>query len=111
MKPAAERLKPQLEKVKWNENLTFDVIHNLTAERNHDGTKVKNMLYEQMTKPVLWTHSIRHAGVRHFAEFGAGRVLAGLIKKSGSEFVTINVDTTDNLKASMLSLAQIGGES
>ena len=104
MKPAAERLKIQLEKVKWKSHLNFDIIHNLTAEKNHDGSKVKGLLYEQMTKPVLWSHSVRNAQTTSFVEFGAGRVLAGLIKKIGSELKTFNVGGVENLKTTMEAL-------
>jgi [acyl-carrier-protein] S-malonyltransferase len=104
MKPAAERLKDQLEKVKWNPTLTFDVINNLTAEKNHDGSKLKQLLYEQMTKPVLWSHSIRNAHVQQYVEFGAGRVLAGLIKKIGSDLKTFSVGTSESLGETMEAL-------
>jgi [acyl-carrier-protein] S-malonyltransferase len=98
MRPAAEKLKKQLEKVSWNHSFNFDVIHNLTAEKNHDGSQLVSLLYEQMTKPVLWTNSIRNSGVTEFMEFGAGRVLTGLVKKILPEAQTANVDILENLK-------------
>ncbi|MDZ4676633.1 MAG: ACP S-malonyltransferase [Oligoflexia bacterium] len=101
MKPAAERLKSQLEKVQWQKQMKFAVIHNVNAEKNHDGTLAKTLLFEQMTKPVLWTSSVRHTGVNKYLEFGAGRVLAGLIKKTDLTAHTFNIDTVENLKNTM----------
>jgi [acyl-carrier-protein] S-malonyltransferase len=105
MKPAAEKLKTQLDKVDWKSSLKFGVIHNLDAEINTNGTKLISLLYNQMTKPVLWTASIKNSGVTRFAEFGAGRVLAGLCKKIIPESATFNIDTTENLKTAMGSLS------
>jgi [acyl-carrier-protein] S-malonyltransferase len=104
MKPAAERLKTQLEKVKWQKQLKFGVIHNVNAEKNHDGSIVKTLLYEQMTKPVLWTDSIRHTGVNNYLEFGAGRVLTGLVKKIDVQARTYNVDVLENMKSAINAL-------
>jgi len=98
MKPAAEKLKKQLEKIAWNHKFDFDVIHNLTAERNHDGTQLVSILYHQMTKPVLWASSIRNSKVNDFMEFGAGRVLTGLVKKILPDAHTTNIDVLENLK-------------
>ena len=101
MKPAAERLKTQLSKNKWNKSLQFPIIHNVNAEKNSDSSRIENLLYEQVTKPVLWTSSIKNAkgfGADHFAEVGAGRVLTGLIKKIEPEVLTLNIDTIENLK-------------
>jgi [acyl-carrier-protein] S-malonyltransferase len=101
MKPAAEKLKLQLEKVKWKETFRFDVVHNLTAEKNRRNTNIIKLLYEQMTRPVLWSNSIRHTGLTTYLEFGAGRVLAGLVKKISSEAITFNVDVAQNLKTAL----------
>jgi len=98
MKPAAEKLKKQLEKISWNHHFAFDVIHNLTAEKNHDGSQMVSLLYEQMTKPVLWSSSIKNSCVNEFMEFGAGRVLTGLVKKILPEAKTANIDILENLK-------------
>jgi hypothetical protein len=40
-------------------------------------------------------------------EFGAGRVLAGLVKKMGPDLHTSNVDTVDNLTATMTHLSDL----
>jgi [acyl-carrier-protein] S-malonyltransferase len=104
MKPAAERLKPQLEKVKWAEKLNFPVIHNVNAEKNSDGSICKTLLYEQMTKPVLWASSVRHALEPEnnvFVEIGAGRILAGLIKKTDAGLQCHHMDTVEHLKQTM----------
>lgn len=84
--------------------MTVDIIHNVNAERNHNGELVKDLLYQQVTKPVLWTTSVRHAkndGSTHFVEIGAGRVLTGLVKKIDPTIHPLNIDTVENLKKTM----------
>jgi [acyl-carrier-protein] S-malonyltransferase len=102
MKPAAEALKKQLERVHWAQAMRFDVIHNVDGASNNRADRAAQFLYEQMTKPVQWTKSVRgvesHLGIKTFIEFGAGQVLCGLIKKTLTEPTTMSVDKVESLK-------------
>ncbi len=107
MKPARERLEPRLQKVLWKRNMKFSVIHNVNAEINQDGERTATFLIDQVTKPVQWTKSVlatQNLEVSSFAEFGAGRVLTGLVKKifpDLKEGLTYNVDGLDTFKAAV----------
>ncbi|MCC6276668.1 MAG: ACP S-malonyltransferase [Oligoflexia bacterium] len=107
MRPAAEKLKPFLEKIPWTDVFDFDIVHNVNGQKNRSSTHVVDLLYQQMTKPVLWTSSVRHCLQNVFVEFGAGRVLSGLIKKTLPEPTTLNVDTVENLKATQQKLEEL----
>jgi [acyl-carrier-protein] S-malonyltransferase len=104
MKPAAERLKPQLEKVKWADKFEIPVIHNVNVEINQKGLSCIENLYHQVTRPVLWTSSIRHAKeleILNYVEVGAGRILSGLVKKTDPGLHTHHLDTVESLKQTM----------
>jgi malonyl CoA-acyl carrier protein transacylase len=64
----------------------MDVIANVTGRPYpvHDAGAVKAMLVEQITRPVLWTQSIRFlmtTGVTEFKEIGPGNVLTRLVQQ------------------------------
>jgi [acyl-carrier-protein] S-malonyltransferase len=104
MMPAAEKLKTFLDTVKWKSEFDFDIVHNATSAKNKSSQTVVKVLFDQMTKPVLWTSSVRKSEMNTFVEFGAGRVLSGLVKKIIDPVTTLNVDTVENLKLTMSKL-------
>lgn len=60
------------------------VVANITAEPITLAGDVRSELAQQIAAPVQWTRSITYLaeqGVTTFVEFGAGQVLAGLIKR------------------------------
>ncbi|HJU29573.1 MAG TPA: ACP S-malonyltransferase [Candidatus Binataceae bacterium] len=83
MRPAGEGMAPVLERLTINP-LKFGVIANVTAELNSDPARVKPLLLEQITAPVRWEESMNalvRAGVTEALEFGAGKVLMGLMRR------------------------------
>lgn len=63
---------------------TIDVIHNVDAKAATDLADLRSKLLEQMARPVQWTNCTRtmiEQGVGQFVECGAGKVLAGLVKR------------------------------
>ncbi len=83
MKPAAERLKADLEKINFR-NPEFPVISNVTAGEIRSGAEARELLYRQITSPVLWYSSMRslqERGVGQAVELGPGKVLTGLLKR------------------------------
>jgi [acyl-carrier-protein] S-malonyltransferase len=83
MAPAADQLRAELERVKVAP-LTVPVIANVDAEANSDASRVKELLFQQVTGSVRWEESVQKLlsmGVDEAFEVGPGNVLAGLVKR------------------------------
>ena len=83
MKPAAERLAAALAEVRLAP-LAVPVITNVEAAANQDAERVRDLLARQVTAPVRWDESVERIaalGITDAIELGAGRVLAGLVKR------------------------------
>lgn len=83
MKPAAERLKADLEKIAFRDP-EFPIISNVTADLVRSGTDARELLYRQITSPVLWYPSMQRLPelkVTQAVELGPGKVLTGLLKR------------------------------
>ncbi len=84
MAPAAERLAAALAETPLRDP-AVPVIANVTAAPVRDAARVRELLVRQVTARVRWRETmgfLREAGVRAFAEFGAGRVLVGLARRA-----------------------------
>src|SRR5438105_387536 len=91
---AADRLRPALDKVKFNEP-TAPFMSTVTA-RIENAKLVAPLLVEQLTAPVRFTHAaqaLMKEGVNTFVEVGPGNVLSGLVKRIDRGVRTISVDT------------------
>jgi [acyl-carrier-protein] S-malonyltransferase len=87
MKPAAERA-PAAPLV--------PLVANMEAEAISDPAVIRDSLVRQVTGTVRWRESVAQMaslGVTRFVEVGAGKVLAGLVKRiaEGAEVVNIGV--------------------
>jgi len=81
MQPAAERLGRDLAAVRFGEP-SFAIVCNVTADVLRSGADAPELLRRQVTSPVRWVESVeslRAHGAQRFVEFGAGKVLTGLI--------------------------------
>ncbi len=82
MKPAQERLKPDLEATPFRD-LSIPLINNWQAREVRCGAEAREGLYHQVPNPVRWTETIRlliERGASRFIEVGAGSVLTGLVR-------------------------------
>ena len=83
MKPAAERLSPQL-RAAVPGMFSFPVVSNVTAEAYPQGEGVADPLIRQIISPVRWEECVRRMramGVTSFLEVGPGKVLSGLVRR------------------------------
>ncbi len=83
MRPAAERLGLELEKLDLREP-KIPVIQNVSAAFPADLEQLKNNLQAQLYSPVLWTTTVQRMaeqGVETIIECGPGKVLSGLNKR------------------------------
>lgn len=106
MMPAQEKLATDLENISY-QDLRFPIIHNVNAEANQSGAKVKESLTKQVSSPVRWLQTIEFLvsnGVETFIEVGTGKVLSGLVKQINRDVRCLNVEDQESLKNSLLSL-------
>ncbi len=85
MGPAAERLRERLATVTFRDP-RFPVYANVTAGPVTSGARARELLVEQLTRPVRWVASVAamvEAGADRFLELGPGSVLCGLNKRNG----------------------------
>ncbi|MTI64758.1 ACP S-malonyltransferase [Methylophaga sp.] len=83
MKPAAEQLAAELDKIDVRMPST-PVIHNASVTAASDTNELKQLLAAQLYSPVRWVETIQWfatQGVDTVVESGPGKVLAGLNKR------------------------------
>ena len=82
MKPAQERLLPDLQATRFSD-LQIPLINNWQAREIRTGAEAREGLYHQIPNPVRWTETIGYLaanGVERWFEVGAGAVLSGLLR-------------------------------
>jgi [acyl-carrier-protein] S-malonyltransferase len=82
MKPAQDRMRPELDAVQFAD-LSTPLVNNWQAREIRTGAEAREGLFQQIPNSVLWTQTIRHlatAGVLSCIEVGPGAVLTGLLR-------------------------------
>jgi len=104
MKGAEERLAADLDAVAFRDP-AFPVITNVDARVIRTGAEARDALKRQVSRPVLWTKSMEvlaGEGIDAFIEFGAGKVLCGLIRRIGKgwphPFTVANIEDMESLE-------------
>ena len=99
MNDATSIMKKELNNTKFSTPNNM-IVSNVTAEPNSDPEKIKNLLIDQIEKPVRWRESIIsmiNFGNKKFIEIGPGKVLSGLVKRIDSKVELIQVNSIDDL--------------
>lgn len=107
MRPAQERLKPDLDAIQFRD-LQFPLINNWQAREVTSGIDAREGLYQQIPNPVRWTDSIRELarkGVTRFVEVGPGSVLLGLCRNIDPSLQGVKFGEPADLDAVKKSLA------
>jgi [acyl-carrier-protein] S-malonyltransferase len=84
MKPAEVRLARDLAGVPLS-SPRFPVYSNVLAQPEQRPEVIRELLLEQITKPVRWVEILQHLGAQgatRFLEFGSGKVLTGLVGRT-----------------------------
>ena len=100
MSPATKIMDKQLNDVKFSTPNNM-IVSNVTAEPSSDPHKIKNLLIEQIEKPVRWRESIVNMislGCDKFIEIGPGKVLSGLVKRIDRNVKSIPINNIDDLE-------------
>lgn len=80
------------------------VVHNVDAAIARDLDDLREKLMEQIARPVQWTRCMQamiDAGTDQFVECGAGKVLAGLIKRIDRKMPVSNIESLDAFEAAL----------
>ena len=101
MEPAAEIMANALTGVHIHAP-AVPVVANVLAEPLTDPTAIRQRLVEQVTGTVRWRESVAWLsanGVTQTAEIGAGKVLAGLVKRIAPDVSTATAGSPDDVRA------------
>ncbi len=87
MQPAADRMAAELARVDFSP-LKATVYSNVTARPHGDASSIKQLLVDQIVKPVKWEQTMQtlvgesdNGASGRFIELAPGRTLAGLVKR------------------------------
>ena len=100
LKPAAERLKLELDTMLIGELLT-PIICNVNADYIPNANIVKELLYRQVMSSVQWEQTIRRMigdGVTDFIEIGPGKTLSGFVRKIDRGMNIYNIEDVASLE-------------
>ena len=78
-----------------------EIISNVSAKPTKDPNEIKNLLIEQIEKPVRWRETITNmisTGNKKFIEIGPGKVLSGLVKRIDRNVELIPINNINDLK-------------
>lgn len=78
------------------------IVSNVTAKGESDPSDIRRLLVDQITGKVRWRESVqwmRAQGVEEMVELGAGKVLAGLVRRIEKEVAVDSVGTPEQVEA------------
>ncbi|MGD9649226.1 MAG: ACP S-malonyltransferase [Dongiaceae bacterium] len=107
MAPAADEMADALADISLNKPLV-PVVANVTAQGVEEPNEIRRLLIEQITNRVRWRESVtymKEQGVAQMIEIGAGKVLAGLVKRCEPDITVLSIETPADIEA-FLKLAQ-----
>ena len=101
MKPAEERLAPELRALRVQAP-SVPVVANVDAELKRDGKSAIEALVLQVSSPVRWESVVRRLaseGVTTYVEVGPGTALSGMVRRIHPEATVANFGSPDDLAA------------
>lgn len=100
MQPAADAMAEALERTNIQTPIV-PVVANVTADAVTEPAHIRKLLVEQVTGVVRWRESVqwmKTQGVTEMIEIGAGKVLAGLVKRIEPDVTTSSVATPQQIE-------------
>lgn len=101
MAPAAETMQEALAATPIAQPCV-PIVANVTASGVKDPVAIRDLLVKQITGVVRWRESViwmKEQGVSEMIELGAGKVLAGLIKRIEKDVATESVGTPEQIES------------
>ena len=99
MRSATEKMREVIIKEEFKKP-EINIISNVTAQQTNDPNEIKNLLIEQIERPVRWREIVINmidSKVDKFIEIGPGKVLSGLVKRINSNVKLIQVNNLEDL--------------
>lgn len=84
MKSAEEKLRKDLEKIRFNAP-SIPIVQNVTAQIETNPERIKENIIKQISEPVRWTECVvklKEFGVNKFIEVGFRNILTNLIRRT-----------------------------
>lgn len=106
MQPAADAMAEALSKVTVHKPVV-PVVANVAATAISDPVEIKKRLVEQVTGTVRWRECVAYMaanGITDFYEIGAGKVLAGLVKRTATSANAMSVGTPGDIDSAIAAL-------
>lgn len=103
MKPAAEKLAAELDKVEIRD-ANFPVVANVNGKLEQKAGEIKENLVAQAASPVKWIDCViamREFGADTYVEAGPGKTLCGFNKRIDKALVSMNVENMESLKKTL----------
>ncbi|MBB5519859.1 ACP S-malonyltransferase [Amphiplicatus metriothermophilus] len=101
MAPAAEAMEKALAEAEIRAP-KVPLVANVTAQETVSPEEIRDLLVRQVTGRVRWTESVAYMaekGCEKFVEIGAGKVLAGLIKRIARDAAVVSVGEPADIDA------------
>ncbi len=101
MAEAADRMRAVFSKVSFKP-ARIPVAMNADGQLYQKPEDIRGKLELQLDHPVLWVasmHALKAQGVQHFVECGAGKVLAGLLRRIDRQWNAYTTETPETIKA------------
>ena len=98
LRPVADELKDELNKININLTTSFDVIHNYDLSVSENVECRINALAMQVCSPVRWIETLElfnKKNITDIIEVGSGNVLSGLVKRFDK---SINIHSINNIE-------------
>jgi len=106
MAPAAEAMEEALGEIALKVPVV-PVVANVTAAPTRDPDEIRELLVEQVIRMVRWRETVllfKEQEVEEVVEIGAGKVLAGLVKRVARDLPALSVGTAAEAEALMTRL-------
>ncbi|SNR72036.1 ACP S-malonyltransferase [Desulfurobacterium atlanticum] len=100
MKPAADKLREEMEKIKFN-TLKIPLLNNADVKEIVDVDELKDSFYRQMFSPVRWVEDINYMereGITVCYEIGPKNVLKGLMRRITRNIKVINIEKPKDIE-------------
>ncbi len=109
MKPAAEKLAAELDKVQLHD-AAFPVVANVNGKLQTSAEEIKKNLVAQAASPVKWIDCVKtmqEFGADTFVEAGPGKTLCGFNRRIDRQIKSLNVEDVESLQKTIDALKEV----